>query len=243
MLSPVDSCPAAPSHVTAPSPLVPAGITSALVRPATSNILSNSASSNRVGSPMLNLPLGGGSAHSSPLCSFHTPPTEDRGLNCRMARMFPSSSRSNSRTSSPAWSPNGSPSLEDGSSVRLIGLGESVASKIEQERRRYSLLTQLSMLEGLRNDCILLFRARGSIYAQRSRDNSKAQAIRLRLQNEVQRLQASNAQLDVSLAQYGAAFGGTGGQPVASPTSGLPSTELKPPNVANNADVAEVPSL
>lgn len=128
---------------------------------------------------------GGGSAHNSPVFALRTPPVEDNGLNSTMARMFSSGigatgSRGTSATNSPAWSPNASPSLDDGLGIHVIASGDSVASRIEQERRR----------------------ARGSIYAQRSRDNSKAQAIRLRLQAEVQQLQASNAQLDLSLAQY-----------------------------------------
>ena len=59
-------------------------------------------------------------------------------------------------------------------------------------------------------------RARGSIYAQRSRDNSKAKAIRLRLQNEVMQLQASNAQLDRNLAQIAVPAGVV---PVSSPNA------------------------
>lgn len=79
-----------------------------------------------------------------------------------------------------------------------------------------------------------LCRARGSIYAQRSRDNSKAKAIRLRLQNEVMQLQASNAQLDRNLAQIGVAPTATSA--VGSPTATLGSSDSLSPGSDTSAE-------
>lgn len=128
---------------TSRSPLVPADLASvAMMVP---HLAAHPPNFTRSGSPALTMAPGGASlgsipnVHTSPLVVFRTPPMEDNGLNSRMARMFSrggSTSNNSSTHSSPVWSPNGSPSLDDSRSIRVISSGESVAAKIEQERRR-----------------------------------------------------------------------------------------------------------